>query len=453
MKSEDTEPSDPIQDSSESSESREMLSGAVLLLFGAWVWLVVVTWPVLFIATIAAAAWWITKSSVQPIAASIRSVALPVSTGLLILLLAEFILNSFAKDINRSWVLQAENSLVLAERTLGSWLKIATWQSGVTIAGLVGIALLIPRWRISTKALHFRGLATCVLVFLIALTSFTFFSPNSLAEWNPDEDAEMQNRFDLAWRQESETNAAQSAAHFITQAIEVADPKDWAPLTNALDQLVSMDTAEYFNGRFYRNGTVTDAVRREVAFELGLEFAGLSSKSLAAERFLTGTDGGRRNVEDVPRPPAVERAVGSGKLSDWLARLKAVQLQESESAQDLSRSRQVRDVAKAAFLDSIGTILPEVKPLAEVFINAWIGGLAGESFDRVVEARMNLEISFPRTSVAIFRPTSISVDRIRTVISESRDSAMRVAFSQERSSRTRSIFERAKERGRVRLRR
>jgi len=138
------------------------------------------TWPIFPILVLSIISWWLLKRHKSVWSNAVASVLFPVSIGLAILTLCLLVFNTLATTIEPAWLRAAEMTLIDLRMNLQGWIIFRWLGFVVLLAVLLIVTYIVPQSKLVTRYLFLKRIFSSVLIVVITLTTFTFFSQHPL---------------------------------------------------------------------------------------------------------------------------------------------------------------------------------------------------------------------------------------------------------------------------------
>jgi len=342
--------------------------GGVLLL--ATLFFVVVAWPVSPMLVACALGWWLARRRESPWRKVTRDMLLPVMVGLAALSVMLFVLNLSKLTLDPARLRAVEMFLVHLRMKLRGWTSLK-WPFFVAIvAALTAITYFFPKLRLVTRFFWVQSAVSKILLVLMTLTTFTFFSQVPLESMAAAEHERTVQRYHILLRQESDAVAQYLSYETVERAIPTLNEADKKSFQLMFRGIESTSLAE-----------VPKALRSSLKQSISESLARRSSRDALALPEITHYSSQFRSDEKAE--PEMEKALDLMPVTakGWENQLAVLREQESKSSAAELRAKETLAGLTKIFSETLGLAVPEFEGLA----GAYLKGLASEYSETIFE--------------------------------------------------------------------
>jgi hypothetical protein len=364
------------------------------------------TWPIWFLLGISGLGWYLAAKRTKAWAKVHASILMPVTVGLGFLFMALLALNLGKLYVSEEALHRWESSLIDIRLRLNELLDLRLPVFLTIMAVAIALGYLIPRLRAVSFALWMQKAGTAIYIFLLTVTSFTFFSQIPLQDLVEEEHERNKRayegkieRYDFLLREEAQEVGDYLAAQTFRKTLEEIDESIAASYREAFQALDSSSREEVARHREEIEALSNlparnwqSSISREAAESLARSHAAViaGNDAWSESRWAQYAPEAQRsavawNAEIMRAPPeSLQERESQLDLMEGQARLLEEQAKRTRQAQE--RASQVREGLTAAFSEAVDLGVPELRGLVGVYVEALVGQLSESLFQRMAES-------------------------------------------------------------------
>ncbi len=360
-----------------------LLALLALILLGFLVLALVWTWPIWLLLLVTLIALGLASDLDNPVGKASTTILTPIFLGLAFLCGALFIFNALRHIIHPKWITGLERSLVLLRLWVIQHTDVSLPVFLILMTLLFVIASIVPRFRLAHRAFLLQKFPSYISIFLITVTSFSFFGQVPLQTLVHDAHKEL-SQYDSAFvmytahlKKEWTAVGTYLAEDELIQSCRDLDSTDVQSYRDLFEHIARQDRApDVYYGR-------TLSIRlADRQFDENLQTPELErwiGKKSRDEGFI---------VESVASPESPQEFKQAESKVHWLSRKASSPSQEVEKALALAAER--REVLVETFSRVVCSGIPEIGDIAGEYIKE----LASKLSTRLVEKLLSRNETF-----------------------------------------------------------